>query len=198
MRDLTLRAVDTKASLGLLLFMCFCVPTNVCQANDARFNICWATNVAAAVPQMLNIVSCDVERWNMPFNISWWTKIELGSIPFNELTQQQQLQWCEVLYEIIHSSLSTKTTTITFIQVAKMFNICWSVKGNEVEPCIIRFINLFMEFDFYCSFLLPLLQLLNRVPCPLHLCDETKRVVMLFSAKCLTCIHRITWIQRKL
>ena len=181
MRDLTLRAVDTKASftftkasLGfLLLFMCFCVPTNVCQANDARFNICWATNVAAAVPQMLNIVSCDVERWNMPFNISW----------------NENRAW---LYSVQRTNATTTTTTITFIQVAKMFNICWSVKGNEVEPCIIRFINLFMEFDFYCSFLLPLLQLLNRVPCPLHLCDETKIAVMLFSAKCLTCIHRVT------
>jgi len=194
MRDLTLRAVDTKASLGLLLFLCFLCAYKRVPSEWCTFNICWATNVTAAVPQMLNIVSCDVERWNMPFNISWWTKIELGSIPFNELTQQQQLQWCEVLYEIIDSSLSTTTTTITFIQVEKMFNICCSVKGNDVEPCIIRFINLFMEFDFYCSFLLPLLQLLNRVPCPLHLCDETKRVVKLFSAKCLTCIHRVTWI----
>ena len=39
------------------------------QANDTRFNICWATNVASAVQQMLNSVSCDVECWNMPFNI---------------------------------------------------------------------------------------------------------------------------------
>ena len=48
------------------------------------------TNVAAAVQQMLNSVSCDVERWHMPFNIlkvveHCWTKIELGSILFNKL-----------------------------------------------------------------------------------------------------------------
>ena len=39
---------------------------------------------------MLNSVSCDVECWNMPFNMlkaveHCWTKIELGSIPFNML-----------------------------------------------------------------------------------------------------------------
>jgi len=62
-----------------------------------RSNICWATNVAAAVQKMLNSVSCDVERWKMPFNMlkvveRCWTKIELGSIPFNKLSLVERLQ----------------------------------------------------------------------------------------------------------
>ena len=171
MRDLTLRVVDIKASLGLLLLMCFCAPLNVCQANDARFNICWATYVAVTVPQLLNSVSCDVKRWNMPFTISWWTKIELGSIPFNELRNNNY-----------NYNVSTSRDN-----VQHWSERCWTMYHSLYKP---------IYGDFYCSFLLLLLQLLNRVPCPVHLCDETKRVVMLFFAKCLTCIHRVTSIQR--
>ena len=50
---------------------------------------------------MLNSVSCDVECWNMPFNMlkvveRCWTKLELGSIPFNKLPLVQ----CHLLNDV--------------------------------------------------------------------------------------------------
>ena len=49
-----------------------------------------STFVEQQVRQMLNSASCDVECWNMSFNMSkaverCWTKIKLGPIPFNKL-----------------------------------------------------------------------------------------------------------------
>ena len=48
------------------------------------------SNVATAVQQVLNSVSCDVECWNMSFNMlkaveRCWMKTELGFIPFSRL-----------------------------------------------------------------------------------------------------------------
>ena len=129
MRDLTLRVVDTKAPLGLLLLMCFCAPLNVCQANDARFNICWATNVAAAVPQMLNSVSCDVKSWNMPFNISWWRKKELGSIPFNELRNNNNNN----NNNNYNYNVSTSRDNVQHLLISKSER-CWTTYHSLYKP----------------------------------------------------------------
>ena len=108
-----------KWTHGVFFFFFLRNDVSTRKANGTRFNICWKTNVAAAVQQMLNSVSCDVERWNMPFNMlkvveSCWTKIELGSISFNNLPQQvNKSQQCS-----------------TFVDEQKL---------NDVEPCIIRF-----------------------------------------------------------
>ena len=93
---------------------------NIPKADDTRFNICWSTNVAALVQQMLNSVSCHVECWNMPFNTlnvveRCWTKIETSSIPFNTFVQhcstfveQQMLQDVEpCIIGLTHSILET-------------------------------------------------------------------------------------------
>ena len=54
-------------------------------------------------------VSCDVECWNLPFNMFMkvvehcWTKIKLSSIPFNKLPAVERLKpivfrvWCHVV-----------------------------------------------------------------------------------------------------
>ena len=55
------------------------------QMLQLLFNKCWT------------VYTCDVERWNMPFNMlkvvkSCWTKIDLGSILFNKLPLVERLQ----------------------------------------------------------------------------------------------------------
>lgn len=107
------KAFDTSVSLGDKFLRSFTVLTTFCialnwQKQDkwtngwhcsqawpagTQFNICWSTNVAAVVQQMLN-VQCSMQCWNRPFImfivVEWsWTEIETSSIPFNKLLQHR-------------------------------------------------------------------------------------------------------------
>ena len=89
-----------QVELSHMLYLILLWPAFVCflsKANDTRFNICWATNFATA----LNSISCDVECWNMPFNMlkaveRCWTKIELARL----YSVQQVPACCHLLNDV--------------------------------------------------------------------------------------------------
>lgn len=107
------------------------------KANGTQFNIkCWVTNVEAAVQQMLNSVSCDLEQ-HIRHVESCWMKVELGLafICFKEhiwivytwgsfLKTFRRIYWSPHLFRLLIGAEDTVTKSSLLFLFFSSFFLC--------------------------------------------------------------------------